>query len=86
MEIMNVVDEDTVEMDELDKLFADLEEADPDSYAVSNYKVIKSAGRGTTAQNIIISTLAIFSRFFKLRYSQGSGKYHRRVFTLNYSK
>ncbi len=66
MEIMNVVDEDTVEMDELDKLFADLEEADPDSYAVSNYKVIKSAGRGTTAQNIIISTLAIFSRFFKL--------------------
>ncbi len=66
MELMDAADDSEVEMDELDKLFADLEKVNPDSYAVSNYKVIKSAGRGKTAQNIIISTLAIFSRFFKL--------------------
>lgn len=66
MELMDAADDSEVEMDELDKLFADLEKANPDSYAVSNYKVIKSAGRGKTAQNIIISTLAILSRFFKL--------------------
>ena len=66
IDMMDVSDERTQPMDELDKLFNDLEQANPGSYAVSNYKVIKSAGTGKTAQNIVISTLAIFARFFKL--------------------
>ena len=66
IDLMDVSDERTQPEDELDKLFNDLELANPSSYAVSNYKVIKSAGTGKTAQNIVISTLAIFARFFKL--------------------
>ncbi|MBQ9632311.1 MAG: type IV secretory system conjugative DNA transfer family protein [Lachnospiraceae bacterium] len=66
IDLMDVSDERSQPEDELDKLFNDLELANPSSYAVSNYKVIKSAGTGKTAQNIVISTLAIFARFFKL--------------------
>ena len=66
IDLMDVSDERQQPEDELDKLFNDLELANPSSYAVSNYKVIKSAGTGKTAQNIVISTLAIFARFFKL--------------------
>ncbi|MCR5094124.1 MAG: type IV secretory system conjugative DNA transfer family protein, partial [Lachnospiraceae bacterium] len=66
IDLMDVSDDRKVAEDELDKLFNDLEQANPSSYAVSNYKVIKSAGTGKTAQNIVISTLAIFARFFKL--------------------
>ncbi|MCR5221238.1 MAG: type IV secretory system conjugative DNA transfer family protein, partial [Lachnospiraceae bacterium] len=66
IDMMDVSDDRSVAEDELDKLFNDLEQANPSSYAVSNYKVIKSAGTGKTAQNIVISTLAIFARFFKL--------------------
>lgn len=66
IELMDASDDRQEAEDELDKLFNDLEKANPGSYAVSNYKVIKSAGTGKTAQNIIISTLAIFARFFKL--------------------
>ena len=66
IDMMDVSEERTAPMDELDKLFHDLEQANPYSYAVSNYKVIKSAGTGKTAQNIVISTLAIFARFFQL--------------------
>ncbi len=67
LELMDVDENSEAEKDELDKLFDDLEEADPTSYAVSNYKVIKSAGRGETAQNISITTLSKISRFFNLK-------------------
>lgn len=66
IDMMDASDDRVEAFDELDLLFNDLELANPDSYAVSNYKVIKSAGTGKTAQNIIISTLAIFARFFKM--------------------
>ena len=66
LEMADVDDDREVEKDDLDLLFEDLERANPSSYAVSQYKVIKQAGTGKTAQNIIISTSAIFARFFKL--------------------
>lgn len=66
IDMIDASDDREEPFDELDLLFNDLELANPDSYAVSQYKVIKSAGTGKTAQNIIISTLAIFARFFKL--------------------
>ena len=66
MDMADVSDDREVDEDDLDKLFKDLELANPGSYAVSNYKVIKQAGTGKTAQNIMISTSAIFARFFKL--------------------
>lgn len=66
LNMADVSDEREEDKDDLDKLFDDLEMANPSSYAVTQYKVIKSAGTGKTAQNIIVSTLAIFARFFNL--------------------
>lgn len=66
LNMADVSDERQEPKDPLDKLFDDLELANPSSYAVSQYKVIKQAGTGKTAQNIIISTTAIFARFFML--------------------
>lgn len=66
LRMADVSDDREVDKDPLDLLFEDLEIANPNSYAVKQYKVIKSAGTGKTAQNIIISTMAIFARFFDL--------------------
>lgn len=66
LRMADVSDEREEDKDDLDKLFDDLEVANPNSYACKQYKVIKSAGTGKTAQNIVISTLAIFARFFDL--------------------
>ena len=66
MDMADVSDDREVAEDDLDKLFNDLELANPSSYAVSQWKVIKQAGTGKTAQNIMISTSAIFARFFRL--------------------
>jgi len=66
LNMADVSDDRQVDKDDLDKLFDDLEKSNPSSYAVSQYKVIKQAGTGKTAQNIIISTSAIFARFFQL--------------------
>lgn len=66
MDLADVSDERQVAEDDLEKLFNDLELANPSSYAVSQWKVIQQAGTGKTAQNIMISTSAIFARFFRL--------------------
>lgn len=66
LNMADVSDERAYPVDDLDKLFYDLEISNPGSYAVSQYKVIKQAGTGKTAQNIIISTTAIFARYFML--------------------